>query len=618
MKSINYFKLYWLLILTLVLGCTKEYSDPVSISRSVYPAEPKALQARIGDQTILLNWDVADPQGFNQCYIYRKDTLMTTFSLIDSTSEEYFKDENLLNGMLYSYQVTVRNEQGYTSSPSYFIQAKPNLYSIIINGGETLTNSRDVQLNIYGPNDTRLMQISNDSLFTGAIWETFANTKQWRLPDSSGSKNVYARFRDAQDNITIGPILDRIQFVIPDNPLTPVTLMVKAGIDSNALALTWGQSNHSDFSSYRLFRSKISDIANDTEPIFMTHTRDENYYTDTNLNDGDTYYYRLYVYNTLGEFAGSNIVSVTIPPKDSEPPISAGALVVQLGDDDFSLSISWEQSNHSDFSSYRLFRSKISDITNDTEPIFMTHTRDENYYTDTNLNDGDTYYYRLYVYNTLGEFAGSNIVSVTIPPKDSEPPISAGALIVQPGDDDFSLSISWEQSNHSAFSSYRLFRSTSSDLINNGSPIFITRTRDENYYTDSVLESATTYYYRLYVYDIDGNSAGSQIVAGTTPPNQPPQPVTLTEPKAVTAQSLQLNWNINRDADFDSYRIFRSKSAQINVQSAPIAIMTSQQTTTVTDSNLENSTVYYYQLFVYDKGGLYAGSNIVNATTLAQ
>jgi hypothetical protein len=44
------------------------------------------------------------------------------------------------------------------------------------------------------------MTISNDSAFTGAAWETYTTSKTWTLTSGSGTKTVYAKFRDAAGN----------------------------------------------------------------------------------------------------------------------------------------------------------------------------------------------------------------------------------------------------------------------------------------------------------------------------------------------------------------------------------------------------------------------------------
>ena len=47
------------------------------------------------------------------------------------------------------------------------------------------------------------MRVSNDVGLTGATWEPYAATKEWRLGgDPSGLSCVYVEFRDAAQNVS--------------------------------------------------------------------------------------------------------------------------------------------------------------------------------------------------------------------------------------------------------------------------------------------------------------------------------------------------------------------------------------------------------------------------------
>jgi hypothetical protein len=75
----------------------------------------------------------------------------------------------------------------------------PTNTSISIAGGAASTASASVILTL-GATDATQMTISNDSAFTGAAWETYTTSKTWTLTSGSGTKTVYAKFRDAAGN----------------------------------------------------------------------------------------------------------------------------------------------------------------------------------------------------------------------------------------------------------------------------------------------------------------------------------------------------------------------------------------------------------------------------------
>lgn len=78
---------------------------------------------------------------------------------------------------------------------------------ILINAGNLATNNASVQLQLLATDGVGVidMQVSNASNFSGATWETYAiNKYNWSLDTTSGTgtKTVYARFRDAAGNIS--------------------------------------------------------------------------------------------------------------------------------------------------------------------------------------------------------------------------------------------------------------------------------------------------------------------------------------------------------------------------------------------------------------------------------
>jgi len=93
-----------------------------------------------------------------------------------------------------------------------------------------------------------------------------------------------------------------------------------------------------------------------------------------------------------------------------------------------------------------------------------------------------------------------------------------------------------------------------------------------------------------------------------------PTPVVLAV-GLTDSTTAHLSWSVNADADFASYRIYRSVSQGIDVSDdfLMIAIITSQATT-AHDDYLSGTGTYYYRVFVFDTEDLTAGSNEVAIT----
>ncbi len=194
----------------------------------------------------------------------------------------------------------------------------------------------------------------------------------------------------------------------------PVTLSGYA-VSSREISLDWTKSGISDFAAYRLFRSDtpVGDTALfPTLTLVTTMTSvGTTSYRDTGLVDMTTYYYRLYVYDTRGNFAGSNVEALPTPV--NEPP-DPTVLAANHGIDS-SIVLTWLESNASDFASYRVLRS-TSNITayDSTLVITIANNRTETSHTD-KVSPPVTYHYRIYTFDIQGKSAASNAVTITVP-----------------------------------------------------------------------------------------------------------------------------------------------------------------------------------------------------------
>jgi uncharacterized protein YcfL len=175
-----------------------------------------------------------------------------------------------------------------------------------------------------------------------------------------------------------------------------------------------------------------------------------------------------------------------------------------------------------------------------------------------------------------------------------------------------SLELAWTMNNDSDFNSYKLYRSNFAG-VNLGSTLVTTITnRSALTYVDSSLQEKTTFYYKLYVFDTFGLSTPSNEVKVTTRANQPPLPVTLTQPTQIDSATLRLSWTQSTEVDFASYRVYRSELSPVDTTEAPIGIINNDPLITFyDDTGLQNNIQYFYRVFVFDKGGLSAGSNEV-------
>ncbi|MEW5923139.1 MAG: fibronectin type III domain-containing protein [Candidatus Zixiibacteriota bacterium] len=116
--------------------------------------------------------------------------------------------------------------------------------------------------------------------------------------------------------------------------------------------------------------------------------------------------------------------------------------------------------------------------------------------------------------------------------------------------------------------------------------------------------------------DAAGNTAATVNAPALLTISNPPSPVTMYA-VAESSSSIRLSWSQSVDDDFSAYQIYRGLSAAVSNNSDPVAVITGRTTRSYKDENLDESTQYFYRIYVYDNTGLFAASTVVSAVTLA-
>ena len=89
-----------------------------------------------------------------------------------------------------------------------------------------------------------------------------------------------------------------------------------------------------------------------------------------------------------------------------------------------------------------------------------------------------------------------------------------------------------------------------------------------------------------------------------SPPPTPPPEVSLYPPAHITGRSLLLAWSPYLGADFSSYRLYRSTTAQVDTISQLLVVDTLRYDTTFCDTGLTEETRYYYRLYLFSSDTL--------------
>src|SRR6266540_3527182 len=409
---------------------------------------------------------------------------------------------------------------------------------------------------------------------------------------SNGSHSLTAQISDYAGNSISSSVGVNVQNSAATTPSAPTLNSATAG--NASVTLNWSAPSTdggSPLTGYRVYRANSSG----SETLLATLAPTTSY-TDSNLSNGSTYYYKVSALNSLGESPLSSersAIPATTPGAPTLNSPSPGNTTITL---------TWTApttDGGSAITGYRLYRSTSSG--NET---LLTTLGALTTYTDSNLSNGTTYYYKLTALNSLGESASSSERSATpatVPGAPSLDSATAGNA---------SVTLSWtapSSNGGNPLSGYRLYRATSS-----GNETLLTTLGLATGYTDTAVTNGTTYYYKLTALNSLGESPTSSErsatpTAGATVPDAP----TLNAATAGNA-SVALSWSAptsNGGSALTGYRLYRSTSSGSETLLTTLGLATNY-----TDSAVTNGTTYYYKLTALNSLGESPSSSERSAT----
>jgi fibronectin type 3 domain-containing protein len=192
---------------------------------------------------------------------------------------------------------------------------------------------------------------------------------------------------------------------IANPPQTPELTAIGSGEDQ--IELSWFIPYLNDFDQYRLYRSETSAVDENSHLVTSITVQNNTTYTDTDLEPGTTYYYRVYIYDRSGLSSASNTVSRKT--EDNEVPEAVTVAIEEVDSTNFRLS--WTRNDDDDFASYRIYRDTESGVTDEPSKLLaIENSQSSTTYSDQGITVGQTYYYRVYVFDRHGASIGSNEV----------------------------------------------------------------------------------------------------------------------------------------------------------------------------------------------------------------
>jgi fibronectin type 3 domain-containing protein len=289
--------------------------------------------------------------------------------------------------------------------------------------------------------------------------------------------------------------------------------------------------------------------------------------------------------------ACENYEPTRVPPEKAfflPPPT---AVKIEAGNG--SLAMAWAFEDTGKVKEFRIYRQDGSDSAKVFQRIAATAFL---FYQDERVRNGVTYFYEIAAVSKFG-VEGEHSLAVGATPLNLLP---SAVILLEPTTVQGSVSslhLRWQPASDTDFKTYQLMRSRSIPVSLSSTLVQVFTNSAASDYTDTGLEPATRYYYRLYVFNQSGKSAGSNIVAGTTPVNDPPAAVTLAQP-IQNNTGLRLTWSQSLDLDFHSYRLYRAAVSPVDTTEAStlLIVINAAAVTEHNDVSVKPNIEYFYRV----------------------
>ena len=540
------------------------------------PSAPTGLTASPLDGKVRLDWLSPSYDGGStivQFKIYRAIGSGSMSLLATLSPTTTYLDEGLGNGVTYRYVVSALNSMGESARSSEAsampvglpgaptqLQAIPGNAKVTLSWTAPLNDggSAIIGYQLYrGSSPTTLSALISLGTGTGYVDEGLSNGQQFfysvAAVSSVGQGSMSAQAACIPGFVTSAP-----------------SSLAAQAYDSR-VELIWGSpvfDNGYGVSAYTLYRGASP---GDLVPYASLGTVLS--YSDEEVVNGQTYYYRVTARNAMGESAFSSEASAR-PAALPSPPI----LLVATGGVG-KISLTWQaplDDGGAAVMGYAMFRGTSSSI------LSQVATVSSNSYEDVGLQASTLYYYDVRAFNALG--AGPAISSSAM---TFSLPSSPYGLATIPSSS--SMLVSWSapvQDGGSPILSYKVYRGASEDDLN-----FVASVPGSVSYTDLGLSPGTSYYYAVSAVNAVGEGAISTAQRTSTVATAPTAPLNLVS-DLETAQ-IALDWDApasDGGSAIIGYRIYRGTS------SAHLTFLAETEATEYTDAEVTTGLMYYYQV----------------------
>ena len=530
-------------------------------------------------------------------------------AILDDASTTY-DHGNLAEGTTYSYHVRAKNKSGWgpwsaevstetqiagTPGAPRGLTANPTDSSTIVLTWIRPTSQGQSAITAYE------IDVSADGGTNWSLWAVLPSTVTTfthRGLNARTTRRYRVRARNTQG---LGaPAYVTATTLSAAKPGAPRNLTADAD-GSTVIDLDWDRPSSNGGSAITGYAIEISDDGGDTwDPEASDHP--DTYYRDPGLTPGTTYRYRVAAVNRQGQGPWSNEASATTTDVPGTP---TGLRATARGTSSIELDWNAPSSGASAITGYRIEWSPTG--TGRWDLVEETRSR-ATFYTDTDLEPGTTYYYRVAAIGRAGRRgAWSRVEKATTAATAPSAPRSLKATPGGPGGST-QIILTWTRPSTDGGSPITGYRIEWSRSGVSGWNVLVPNTRStRTSYTDPNLAPGTTRYYQVAAINAKDQGPYSDPVVGTTRVAPPGTPQNLRA-RATGTTTIDLSWQAPSNdggAAITGYRIRRraGTGAWVTIRSN-----TNSTATTFEDTNLRPATGYRYQVAAVNSAGAGAWS----------
>jgi len=575
------------------IGCGSDDDGPSGPTLTT----PQNLTATpLSNSSIELTWTNEDEYVFYRIQRAAEGGDWGQIVELEDMEADSYTDEELNEGTTYQYKVMAY----YRDSESPF--------SNITEAATELIPPTDLSVDRVSGTEIALCWAENSEVedsvevqrhTSGNEFETLillaADTET--LNDTGLTRNTtyYYRIRAVKGEIVSDWSSVRSATTTVYTPNTPSNLEteVEQGSAIPAIRLSWtyNQTNPEDG-----FIAELSLTGEDDDwAIEDSIPQDRTNYLIDSLASLTTYYFRVYAYNAYGHSDYSN---VAMGETEQTPPWSPTELTAEAPDYRHVV-LNWVDNSEDELGF--IMQRKTDDMSRWSDGITDSLEVDAIEYNDEDVSRRQTYNYRVCAFNEAGSSDWTEMVAVTVPEGPPNVPRNFEAEAVSSTE----IELEWRDVS---FNEDGFIAEISLNGEGDWTHVDSINTNNEEY-TVTGLQPATTYYFRLSSYSEHGQSDYTDVVNAETWPPPPAAPSGLNA-EAPDSREVVLSWDDNSDNEdgFIIQRMAHGEDQWVHADSIDANVVT------IGDDDVYPTWTYDYRICSFNRGGRSDWSDIATVT----